>query len=242
MQIVGQGLDRRFGKTYALRGLDFECHAGEIVVVLGNNGAGKTTLLQLIAGLIVPSRGEILVDGKAIDRRDETLRRRMAIIPDFPPFFIQHTVVQHLAMLCALHHVDDGGLDARAVALMEEIGILNLAQARMGTLSRGEIYKTVLVGLLLVKPELWLLDEPMASGMDPQGLAFLRKYLREEVANGATVLYTTQIADIAERFSDRVFVLNEGKLVAQEGTCALIERRQVATLEEAMLKVFSELK
>lgn len=234
MHIEAEGLGRRFGRKQALRDLNFTCRSGEIVALIGNNGTGKTTLLQIIGGLLIPTSGTLRIEGEVVDRREEALRRCMAIVPDFPPFFPNHTVIQHLAMVCQLHAVDEVDLERRAMGLMEEIGILDLGEQRMVSLSRGQIYKAVLVSLLLTQPKLWLLDEPMASGMDPQGLAFLRKHLREQADTGATIFYSTQIAEIAERFSDRIFVLESGSLKIQESVCSLLERTGAASLEDAL--------
>lgn len=234
MHIEGRKLGRRFGRKLALYETDFTCRGGEVISLIGNNGAGKTTLLQLIAGLLVPTSGGVYIDGTALDRSNEKQRQRMAIIPDFPPFFAEQTVLAHFAMVCSLYGVDDGGLEDRALELMEEAGILELGRTRMEELSRGEVYKTVLVGLLLVSPDLWLLDEPMASGMDPRGLNFLRARLREAVNRGAVVIYTTQIAEVAERFADRVFVLDEGRLLARESPQSLIIRTGAVDLDAAL--------
>jgi len=240
MEIAGENLGRRFGRQHALANATFTCGPGEIIALIGNNGAGKTTLLQLLAGLLVPTSGRIVIDGQPLDRRDEALRRRIGIIPDFPPYFMDHTVIRHIAMLCALHRTPDVEAEQRATALMEEAGILNLGETRMGRLSRGETYKAVLVGMFLARPELWLLDEPMASGMDPQGLNFLRTRLREAASAGATVIYSTQIAEIAEQFSDRVFILHEGRLLEQEKASSLHARLGVATLGDALQKLLRE--
>jgi ABC-type multidrug transport system ATPase subunit len=234
MFIEAEGLGRRFGSKQALRDLTFTCQSGEIVVLIGNNGSGKTTLLQIIAGLLASTSGTVRLKGELVNRRDEAFRRSLGFLPDFPPFFPEHTVIQHLAMVCRLHEVNTSDLEARALTLMEEIGILELGELRLATLSRGQVYKTAFVSLLLVRPSLWLLDEPMASGMDPRGLTFLRKHLREQADGGATILYSTQIADVAERFSDRVFLLEKGLLEIQESVSSLLARTGAATLDEAL--------
>lgn len=239
MHIEGNRLGKRFGRKQALYNASFECQPGEVVALVGNNGAGKTTLLQILAGFLVPTSGTLLMDGKTVDRRDEDFRRRVAVIPDFPAAFATHSVLRHIAMVCTLHGVTDAGLEQRAMTLMEEIGILHLGRADMGALSRGELYKAVLVANLLVKPDLWLIDEPMASGMDPQGLSFLRTHLRQAANDGSTILYSTQIAEVAERFCDRVFVLKEGEILAHEPVQTLTARFGAASLEEALQKIFS---
>lgn len=233
-------MERRFGRKRALVDATFEIQPGEIICLIGNNGAGKTTLLQLLAGLLVPTSGELLVDHRPLDRRDEKLRRRMAVLPDFPPYFVEHTVLKHLAMVCALYAVEDPLLENKAMALMEEIGIMELGNAKMGTLSRGEAYKVAFVALALVKPDLWLLDEPMASGMDPRGLSCLRDQLQRAAAAGATIVYSTQIAEVAERFADRVFVLSEGRILQQAKIPDLLQQTGRSSLEEALQKLVAD--
>lgn len=237
MQIEARNLGRRFGRKVALQDVNFTTEPGEIICLIGNNGAGKTTLLQLLGGLLVPTSGEVFLDGCALDRRDESQRQRMAIVPDFPAFLAYHTVLRHLAMVCALYRADVPDLEERAMCLMEEVGISELGMTQLGELSRGEIYKTVLVSLLLVRPKFWLLDEPMASGMDPQGLNFLRHHLKAASDQGATIFYSTQIADVAERFASRVFVLHDGKLLAKESPEELISRSRASSLNEALSAV-----
>lgn len=239
MRIKAESLGRRFGSSDAVQNFSFECGPGEIIALIGNNGAGKTTLLQLLAGLLAPTQGSLLIEGKTLDRRDEALRQRIAFIPDFPPYFMGHTVLQHIAMVCSLHHLPEEGLEDLLFPLMDELGILSLGKSKIQTLSRGQIYKTVLAGTVLCKPDLWLLDEPMASGMDPQGLTFLRNHLRQAADAGAIVFYSTQIAETAERFSDRLFVIKDGRLLAQESAEKLMSRLQAPTLEEGLAKVFA---
>lgn len=240
MHIEAKGLGRSFGRKAALTNLYFECRPGEIIALIGNNGAGKTTLLQAIAGLLLPTRGELLFDGENLSRRSESHRRRVGIIPDLPIFFPEHSVLQHIAMVCRLYNAEENGLESRAVALMEEIGIIDAGRAQMVSLSRGELFKTAFVALLLARPELWLLDEPMASGMDPRGLNFLRKHLRAQADEGASVIYSTQIPEIAEQFSDRIFVLQSGSLMAQEPAESLKAQLGAATLASALEMLLDE--
>lgn len=237
MHLEADGLGRRFGRKRALDGLNFSCGPGEIVALIGNNGAGKTTLLQLLGGLLVPTSGSLRIDGSERDRRDEAFRRRVGIIPDFPPFFAHHTVLEHIAMVGRLHDAGDTAWEERVLEAMEAIGILELGRQQLGELSRGQIFKTVFVALLAVRPRLWLLDEPMASGMDPRGLGVLRERLRAEAQEGATVFYSTQLAEVAERFSDQVFVLAGGRLTDHGPAATLLARHGASTLEDALGKL-----
>ena len=96
--------------------------------------------------------------------------------------------------------------------ILDQLNILALAGMPLGSMSRGQLYKSCLAGLLIVDPELWILDEPLASGMDPMGIAFFKHQAKLAAARGRSVLYTTQILEIAEKFSDRICVLDHGGL------------------------------
>jgi ABC-2 type transport system ATP-binding protein len=240
MRIDVEDLGRKFAGRPALRDVDFSCGPGEIVAVVGNNGAGKSTLLHLLGGFLVPTSGRILFDGEGLNRADEKQRQRIGFLADFPSFFLGFTINRHLAMVCALHGRNEAGLEDHVMTLMEQVGILHLGHKPMETLSRGEVFKTFVVGMILARPDLWLLDEPMASGMDPRGLRFLRTHLREAAGQGATVIYTTQIAEVAESFSDRVLALKSSRMVGFDTARNLQASRQAASFEQTLEAIFAD--
>lgn len=182
--------------------------------MIGLNGAGKTTLLRSLAGLVAPTRGEIILNSQPYRRDSLPLRREIFFLPDFPVMFAQHTPLQHLSLLLRVYERDPAGLEDTLVGLLRDFDLLALAETPLGHLSRGQIYKVALAALIAVRPSLWLLDEPFASGLDPQGLAMLKQHARAAAAAGATVLYSTQILEIAEKFSDLLCVIDRGQLRA----------------------------
>lgn len=213
MQIELFGLTKRFPGGPALEDLTLQIQPGSIVALIGLNGAGKTTLLRCLSGILSPSSGEIRYDGELFRRARLDLRRRLMFLPDFPPAYAGMDGLEHIAMLLRAYDRDPRQVDeARVIDLLAELDLLGLARQPVGGLSRGQLYKTSLAGLITVQPELWLLDEPFASGMDPQGHAILKHHARVAAGHGSTVLYTTQILEIAERFCDRLLVLDHGRL------------------------------
>jgi ABC-type multidrug transport system ATPase subunit len=133
------------------------------------------------------------------------------LLPDFPAFVPGHTPLDHVAMTLDLYGrlgVDD----ERVMAVLRELDLIPLHRTPLGEASRGQAYKTALAALVLADPELWLLDEPFASGMDPQGMLVLKERARAAAAAGTTIVYTTQILEIAERFADRLVVLDHGRV------------------------------
>ncbi|MBL9173806.1 MAG: ABC transporter ATP-binding protein [Verrucomicrobiales bacterium] len=214
MRIELCGVTKRYGSTTALSRVSLTFEPGQIVAVLGPNGAGKTTLLRLLAGIAGPDHGEVRFDGVPFDRNDFGMRRRIGFLPDFPALFPEETVLRNLAINLRVYEADGPGQESRVLDLLEGLDLLPLIDMPTETLSRGQAYKVALTGLVAAAPELWLLDEPLASGMDPQGLSVLRHEVRAAAARGSTILYSTQLVELAEDFADRVLVIAEGAIRA----------------------------
>ena len=211
----------RYREAQALEGVSLTVEPGQLVTVIGLNGAGKSTLLRCLATVLIPQKGEILCDGKALRRSDIELRRRIFFIPDVPELFTDRTVVQNLAVIARIYGVDTPEAPQRAIDILRELDMLPYIYTRVSELSRGQQYKVALTAMVLADADLWLLDEPFASGMDPLGNSFLRQRIRNATSRGKTVLYTTQLPEIAEPFSDRVAVLHHARLSAFSPTAAL---------------------
>jgi len=207
-------LTKAYGAARALDDLSLDLPPGRIVAVIGLNGAGKTTLLRCLSGIVAPTRGDVLMDGQTFHRSRLDLRRRLFFLPDFPPLYAHQTALQHIALLLRLYERDPAGVDEVVLGALRDFDLLPLAEVPLSTLSRGQLYKVAFAALIAVRPELWLLDEPFASGLDPQGLALVKQHARAAAAAGATVVYSTQILEIAERFSDLLCVIDRGRLAA----------------------------
>lgn len=212
MQIRLHEVSLRYGHLAALDSISLTIEPGQIVALLGSNGAGKTSLLRALSGIVAPE-GHIFYDDQMFYRGATALRRRLAFLPDFPVYFVKSTVLQHIGMVAQLYgleHTRD--LENRVLDLLRGFDLLPLIETPMGQLSRGQVYKAGLAAFLAVQPELLLLDEPLASGMDPPGLKFAKGELRRLANAGRTVLFTTQILDIAEKIADRVCVIERGQV------------------------------
>ncbi|HYV29130.1 MAG TPA: ABC transporter ATP-binding protein [Candidatus Eisenbacteria bacterium] len=223
MKIELRQVLKKYKSVRALDEVSLTIEPGQVVALLGPNGAGKTTLLRCLAGTVSADKGEVLYDGEKFLRQRLDLRRRFFFLPDFPAVFDEWRPLQHLGMVLRLYQMNGAGVEERAVEVLREFDLLPLVNAPFFTLSRGQRYKTSMAALLLVNPELWLLDEPFASGMDPNGINSFKRRAREAAAKGQTVIYSTQILDAAERFSDRICVIHRGKVRAFEPTAELLK-------------------
>jgi len=199
---------------------------GQIVSLLGANGAGKTTLLRCLTGIAVPDKGSVYFDDQEFRRDQMDLRQRMYFLPDFPLHFWEQSVLRNIAIVLRLFAADGPGAEDRVLALLKDFDLLPLALRPVNSLSRGQAYKAGLVAMLAADRELWLLDEPFASGMDPQGIDAFKNHARLAAGRGRTIIYSTQLLDVAERFSDRACILHKGELHAFDTLSNLRTRSQ----------------
>lgn len=230
MHIELNDLSKRFGNTNALDHVNLNVPPSSIIAVLGENGAGKSTLLSLLAGVLAPDQGLIRFDGETFSRENLELRKRLLFTPDVPVMFMDRSIAANIATFAALHGTRVEDHEAELIHLMEETGIAALLKRSAGSLSRGQLWKAFMACAATVQPELWLVDEPFASGMDVIGMGVFRRLARKLADAGGTIFYTTQMVDLAADFSDHVCVLRQGRIVLWE-TSAKVQEMIRATPE-----------
>ena len=218
--VEARGLRASYGSTPALRGLDADVEAGQVVAVLGENGSGKSTLLKVLARIVSPEGGEIRLDGRVLtgQPRRETARR-IAYVPQAADLVFPIRCLDLVLQGRAPHRrgFSAEGPEDRRIALdaMRRCDVEALAQRDASGLSGGERRRVFLARALAQQAELWLLDEPTA-GLDPRHrLQFLDVLGRVQRDRAATVLLVTHEVDLAEEISDRVLLLREGRTLAQ---------------------------
>lgn len=213
MDLWINSISKSFPGVKVLEDITAEISAGHMVALLGANGAGKTTLLRCLATLSTPDAGDIRMDGDILTRGRLDLRRRLMFLPDFPNLFPNSEPLTAIAMHLKLWQVDRPGIEQRVAELMDQLQIASLCDVPVSTFSRGQLYKTAFAAMAAVNPELWLLDEPFASGMDPQGIAtFRQEALHATKEQGRIVIYSTQMVELACGFSDKIAVIGRNRL------------------------------
>src|SRR5688572_12400890 len=176
MKIELRGVLKTYGSVRALDHVSLQIAPGQIVSLLGLNGAGKTTMIRCLAGIAAPDKGDVYFDEEEFRRDRLELRRRIHILPDFPFHFWEQSVLRNIAIVLRLFEADGVAVEDRVLQLLREFDLLPLALRPVGSLSRGQSYKAGLVALLAADREVWLLDEPFASGMDPHGIDMFKRY------------------------------------------------------------------
>jgi ABC-2 type transport system ATP-binding protein len=212
MQIEITGLSKRYWLQPVLQDLDLTIAPGQIMAVVGINGAGKSTLLRCLATLLAWDKGEIRFDGERLSRDRVDLRRRLHLVSDSPPKPPNVDMITQIAFILRAYGDMPPGIEGTIADLIVEFGMEDCEYMPLQTLSRGQVYKAALISMIALDRELWLLDEPLGSGMDPRGLTALRRHVRAAASRGRTIVYTTQLLEMVWSFADSVGVLSRGRL------------------------------
>jgi len=234
-----RNLTKRFTRP-AVESLDLTVRAGEFYALLGPNGAGKTTTLRMVAGLLRPDNGSISIFGTDALREPLAAKKIMAWVPDEPMIYDRLTPLEYLEFVAGLWSIDRTAAMDRAERLLAWLQLADHANERCEGFSKGMRQKVALAGALVHDPRLIILDEPL-TGLDASSARLVKNVLIERVREGATVIMTTHILEVAERMAERIGVIANGGLVA-EGTLEELRKRQGrgdASLEEVFLDIVS---
>lgn len=216
------GLTKSYGDHRVLDGVDLSVAAGTVVALLGPNGAGKTTLVNVCSTLLEPDAGRVRVAGCDVRREADQVRRAIGVTGQFSAIDELLTGRENLRLMADLAHLDRAGVAPAVEAMLQRLGLTDAADRRARTYSGGMKRRLDLAMTLITGPRVIFLDEP-TTGLDPRSRHELWTIVRELLADGVTVLLTTQYLDEADALADRVAVLDQGRLVA-EGTPAELER------------------
>jgi ABC-type multidrug transport system ATPase subunit len=223
----------------ALRGISFQVKTGEAVALLGTNGAGKSTLLRILATLLLPTRGRVLLAGHDSAREPAAVRRQLGYHAGSDlGFYARLTAEENLRFFGQLNHLSGSYLRLRIATLSEQFELGAILGNQVRTLSSGTIQRLSLLRALLHEPKVLLLDEPTRS-LDALAAADFRKFLKGEVLQrqGTSLLFASHTLSEIEFLADRVAILKEGNLVAMDTPAALKSSCGSASLEEAFSRL-----
>ena len=206
-------LTKSFEKTKAVDDISFEVKVGEILGFLGPNGAGKTTTISMIAGLLKPDSGKILIDSLDLDRDLRKVKRLMGVVPQDMAFYEELTAKENLLFWGKLQGVRKKDLDERVEYYLKKTGLLGRENEALKKYSGGMKRRINLIIGLIHQPKLLLLDEP-TIGIDIQTKLNIYEIIKEASANGTTILYTTHNLQEAEELCDRIAIMDLGKILA----------------------------
>jgi ABC-2 type transport system ATP-binding protein len=214
--IITEGLRKRYGDKLALDGVDLNVAAGTVCGLLGPNGAGKTTAVRILTTLLRADGGRAEVAGFDVAREPDRVRAAIGLVGQHAAVDEVLTARQNLELFGRLYHLSKAGARARAGELLERFALADTGTKAVRQFSGGMRRRLDLAASLILAPRVLFLDEP-TSGLDPRGRNEVWAAVRALVAEGTTVLLTTQYLDEADQLADRISVLDNGRVIA-EGT------------------------
>ncbi len=209
-----EDLVKRYGAFTAVDGVSLDVAPGEIHGFLGPNGAGKTTTIRMIAGLLKPTRGRVVIDGHDLERAPEKAKAALGFIPDRPFLYDKLTAAEFLRFHAGLYGIEGGGLQERLLELLALFELLGWKDELVESFSHGMKQRLVMCAAFLHRPRAVLVDEPMV-GLDPRGARLIKQVFRAMSRKGVAILMSTHTLEVAEEMCDQISIILEGRILAR---------------------------
>ncbi len=225
-------LTKNYNSFSAVRGLDLQVFSGEIFGFIGPNGAGKTTTIKMIAGLLNPSSGRVLISGRDMALEPEEAKQQIGYIPDRPFLYEKLTGSEFLLFCAQLRRLPQALALERVEAWLKRLSLTDWGDELIESYSHGMKQRLTIAAAFLHDPPVIVVDEPMV-GLDPAGIRMVKDLLRQKTRAGGAVFMSTHSLEIAEELCDRIGVIHQGGIIALGSALQL---RQKAKLEEGHLE------
>ena len=227
MSLVVNTLCKNYGYQMAVNEVSFQLKPGEIVGFLGPNGAGKSTTLKMLVGFLEADKGSIVLNGEMLNQNASAVKKQIGYLPESNALYQDLYVKEYLQFLTSVHSITNAAELIQSV--IEKTGLSQMQNKKIAALSKGYKQRLGIAAAIIHKPKLILLDEPTA-GLDPNQLIEIRALI-QSLSKDTMILFSTHILQEVTAICDRVLVLHQGKLVADEPIGQLLEKHG-ASLEE----------
>lgn len=221
---------------YADDDISFEVKDGEILGLLGPNGAGKTTLLRIIAGIMKPTTGEIIIDEKKYDKNEIEIKKKISFLSGNTKLYKDISCVELLKMCADYYGMEKNKVDKRISEVIKRFDIESFKDQRIGNLSTGQTQRVGVSRCVLHDPKYYILDEA-TSGLDIISSQIILDFIKEEKKKGKCIIYSTHYMEEAENICDRVVLLNKGKVIAIGTPEKIIKDTKTTNIRDAFFKL-----
>ncbi|MCP4310729.1 MAG: gliding motility-associated ABC transporter ATP-binding subunit GldA [Bacteroidetes bacterium] len=222
MSIAVKGISRLYGSQLAVNDVSFTVSTGEIVGFIGPNGAGKSTTMKIITGTLVPDRGEVLIREMPVGENLKSIRKIIGYLPENNPLYPEMYIREYLEYVAGLYQISGKQKRNRVAKVIEMTGLTPEVHKKIENLSKGFRQRVGLAQALIHDPEILILDEP-TTGLDPNQLMEIRSLI-SSIGKEKTVLLSTHILQEVEAICDRVIIIKQGNIVADDRSASLKER------------------
>ena len=237
--IALQNLVKIYGRFKAVDDVSLNIEPGEIHGFLGPNGAGKTTTMRMIAGLLKPTSGRILVNNHDLEREPEAAKGSLGFIPDRPFIYDKLTAGEFLTFHAGLYGLTNGQVGSRVDEMLELFELTQWKHELIESFSHGMKQRLVMSSAFFHRPQAVAVDEPMV-GLDPRGARLIKDVFRRMSERGVAILMSTHTLEVAQEMCHRVSIIQKGHIIAQ-GTVDEVKRIAGSTTDEHLTGVFLKL-
>jgi ABC-2 type transport system ATP-binding protein len=234
MSISVKNITKLYGSQKALDNVSFEISNGEIFGFLGPNGAGKSTMMKIITGFIPPTSGEVLVNGLDIVEKGIEVRKQIGYVPENNPLYLDMYVKEYLTFVAKLYKIRQKEAKQKVEEIINRTGLTLEQKKKIGALSKGYRQRVGLAQALVHDPSVLILDEP-TSGLDPNQIIEIRNLIAE-VGKHKTVLLSTHIMQEVEAICDRIIIINNGIIVADNNKEDLQKQSRLGKCQTIMVE------
>jgi ABC-2 type transport system ATP-binding protein len=231
-----RGLTKRYAGTLAVDHVSFQISPGEILGYVGPNGAGKSTTVKMIIGLLDPSEGMVLFNGRSIREDLAGFQSQIGYVPEEPYLYPYLSGYEYLELTGRLRGMQAAAIQSRIDEFLRLFGLWDDRHTPVSSYSKGMRQKILLSSALLGNPQLLIFDEPL-SGLDVTAMLVVRELMQGLAAQGRIVLYSSHVLEVVEKICSRVLILNKGRVAAHDSIQHLRETTQQSSLQA----IFSEL-
>ena len=208
-------LRKSYGNHLAVKDVSFSLERGEVLGLLGPNGAGKSTTMMMLAGLLTPTSGDVLLDGRKFDGRNHDLRRMLGVVPQEYAIYQELNAIDNLLFFGKLYGLRGKGLKDRCDEVLEQIGLVESAKRPSGDYSGGMKRRLNFGVALMHKPSILILDEPTV-GVDPQSRSHLLDCVRRQAAEGVGIVYASHYMEEIQSICHRVAIVDHGQVLVDD--------------------------
>jgi ABC-2 type transport system ATP-binding protein len=206
-------LTKKYGHHTAINNVHLTVNAGEIFGFIGPNGAGKTTTIQIMAGLLLPSSGNVLLSDVSMNDHPVKAKQLVGYIPDRPFIYEKLTGIEYLRFIGDFYHVSESTFHKRSQELLNQFALIDRCNELIEAYSHGMKQRLIMASALLHDPPIIIVDEPMV-GLDPVAIKLVRDIFQQRSALGTTIFMSTHTLSLAEQICHRVGIIHNGQLIA----------------------------
>jgi ABC-2 type transport system ATP-binding protein len=231
-----RGVSKKFSVFTVVNDVSFAVKPGEVLGYLGPNGAGKTTTIRMLAGLLEPSKGEILFEGRDIREDITSYKKRLGYVPEQSEIYPHLSAYDYLTMVGRLRHLPERSLKGKITDFLDIFGLRHDMDSPLSSYSKGMRQKVLIASALLHDPDIILLDEPL-SGLDVTAGLVIRDLIKRLAGENKIIVYSSHVLEVTEQVCSWVIILHQGNVVANDSVASLRTLMNLPSLTE----IFSQL-